>query len=56
MSGAQIAMATLFFISLLLSARDHGKPKTGADNFWVALLGVGILAAILWWGGFWRLH
>ncbi len=32
---------------------DHGKPKKGNENAWVALVGGLILVSLLWWGGFW---
>lgn len=39
-------------ISLLLNARDHGKPKTGKDSFWLAALSFSIGGGLLYWGGF----
>ena len=53
MTAPQILLGLLWAISLLLHARDHGKPKTGTDNFWVALLSTAIGISITYWGGFW---
>jgi hypothetical protein len=48
----QTIVVLLNLVSLLLYAHDHGKPKTGKDNFWLALLTSLISVALLWWGGF----
>lgn len=52
MNWPQWTWIALVFISLLLHAHDHGKPKTGKDNFWIALTGASIVAFLLWQGGF----
>lgn len=55
MNGAQITLGIIFAISLLLHARDHGKPKTGKDSFWAAALSFLIINTVLYWGGFWSI-
>jgi hypothetical protein len=52
MRAPQIIMIVLFSASLLLTTKDHGKPRTGNNNFWVSLISVVIQVGILWWGGF----
>lgn len=52
MSPAAWTWLAIASISLLLNARDHGKPKTGKDSFWHSLIGLAILGSILYWGGF----
>ncbi len=47
----QIFLGLLWLASLLSYARDHGKPRTGKDNFWMALAVFSVQALILWWGG-----
>jgi hypothetical protein len=37
--------------SLLLGAHEHGKPKTGTNNFWITLLAVAIEACLFWGAG-----
>lgn len=53
MTAPQTTMATLLLIGLLFAARDHGKPKTGKDNFWVSLFAAAVNILLLYWGGFW---
>lgn len=50
----QILMIVLISINLLLAAKDHGKPKEGNNNFWVAFLSAVIIIPILIWGGFFK--
>ena len=52
MKIAKILLITLYAISLLISANEHGKPKTGRNSFWTALVGMAIQMGLLWWGGF----
>lgn len=49
----QYVLASLYLIGLLLHARDHGKPKTGKDNFFVAAVSIVINIVVLHFGGFW---
>ena len=53
MSAPQVVMNVLFSLGLLISANEHGKPRSNA-NFWTSLIAACIEVAILWWGGFWR--
>ncbi len=48
----QILMIVLLGISLLLSAKNHGKPKEGNNNFWVSFVSTTISVGLLLWGGF----
>ncbi|MGB8510064.1 MAG: hypothetical protein WCD76_16920 [Pyrinomonadaceae bacterium] len=47
----QLLLAGLWLLGLLLTLRDHDKPKTGRDSFWRALVAVMINTLILYWGG-----
>lgn len=49
---AQIILLTLFLISLLINANQHGKPKTGNYNFWYPAISLTIMLGLLYWGGF----
>lgn len=48
----QIIVIVLYSISLCLAANQHGKPRDGEHNFWVSLIGTGIIIGLLVWGGF----
>ena len=52
MSPAAWCMASLYAISLLVNANQHGKPQE-PTNFWIRLFSVALSVALLWWGGFW---
>jgi hypothetical protein len=45
-------LIVIMAIVLLLSAYQHGKPKTGKENFWVHLIGMSIQVGLLLWAGF----
>ena len=47
----QIIYITLAAISLLIASHDHGKPRT-PTNFWVSLIGLGVVFTLLIIGGF----
>jgi len=49
----QIIILSLTFISLLLAAYYHGKPRPNY-NFWSIFIGVIIQLFLLWWGGFFK--
>jgi hypothetical protein len=51
MAAPQIVLIVLFSVSLLINARDHGRPRSNT-NFWNALVSTGITIGILIWGGF----
>lgn len=48
----QIILIVLYSISLCIAANQHGKPRDGENNFWVSLIGTGIIIGLLVWGGF----
>lgn len=48
----QLIFIALIFTSLLLNARDHGKPKKGKDNFWYPFTAAVIYFILLYLGGF----
>lgn len=50
----QIIIIVLMALRLLKCAENHGEPEESDYNFWQSLLGVGVLAGLLWWGGFWN--
>ena len=52
MGVPQILMVALFAVALLIGAYEHGKPKTGKNNFWSELVGTAIQVGLLVWGGF----
>jgi hypothetical protein len=54
MNAPQVTMIVLFALCLFSARIDHGKPRTGTHNFWVALICDALLFAVLWWGGFWK--
>lgn len=49
----QWAYFLLLSVGLLLTARDHGKPKTGKNNFWAAMISIVLVNTFLFFGGFW---
>ena len=52
MGAPQIVMIVWLAIAVGIGIADHGKPKEGETSAWVSLIGSLIIAAILWWGGF----
>lgn len=54
MKAPQILLITLYGVSLLLHAKDHGKPKEGKNNFWYAFVTTVIIFGLLIWGGFFK--
>lgn len=52
MNIAKIILLCLYGIALLCAAHDHGKPKTGKNNFFATLIATAIEIGLLWWGGF----
>lgn len=48
----QILMLILIFVSLLMSANNHGKDKKGKDDFWISFMAMLILITILYCGHF----
>jgi membrane protein DedA with SNARE-associated domain len=53
MNGAQITMAIMVTLGLLISANRHGKKKTETENFMVTVISMAVGQAIMYWGGFW---
>jgi LPXTG-motif cell wall-anchored protein len=53
MKAPQIIMIVLLAFNLAIGLCEHGKPKTGTQNFWATLIGCALTAGLLWWGGFW---
>ncbi len=54
MSWQQIVMIVWLSWIVLIGLIDHGKPKTGKNNFFISLLSAAFMAVILYTGGFWR--
>lgn len=54
MNAPQIIILVLFFISLLISANQHGKNKTGKHDFFVSLFSSLLHLLLLYWGGFFK--
>lgn len=42
------------FFGLIMVATKHGKPKTGKDSIWIALISTAITTGLLLWGGFFK--
>lgn len=53
MHAPQIVMIALYALGLGIAIEEHGKPKSGTHNVWITLVATALVAAILWWGGFW---
>ncbi|GAC1381818.1 MAG: hypothetical protein NVS3B25_33540 [Hymenobacter sp.] len=51
MSIPEVLLLVLGLIGLLLHAHDHGKPKTGYDNFWYTLIACVINYGLMYWAG-----
>ena len=49
----QWTVAIVYSLGVILTIRDHGKPKTGNGNGFFAILAFGLLALVLHVGGFW---
>lgn len=52
MGYPQYIWIALMALSLLASAHLHGKPKTDKNNFFTSFVHVGLVTALLYWGGF----
>lgn len=48
----QIILIGLYAMSLGISMSNHGKPKTGKENFGSTLVGIVLTFGLLYWGGF----
>lgn len=46
----------LCFVALLMSAHDHGKPRTGTENFWITICATVVHLAVVWWALDWKLY
>lgn len=54
MNWQQIYMIVYLGLVVGIGLAEHGKPKKGYNNFWFSLIGAGIIAAVLYTGGFWE--
>jgi len=50
----QIINIILTSLVLGMSMVEHGKPKTGNENFFTTLIGVVMMNGLLYWGGFYK--
>ncbi len=48
----QIIVLVIYMIALGMSLADDGKVKMKKESFWLSLVSVGTILALLWWGGF----
>ena len=48
----QIILLALWGISLGVAIAQHGQPKKGTESAWNSIIGLAIVAPILYWGGF----
>ena len=48
----QIIVVLMYMLTLGMELAQDGKPKTGTHSFWASLLVIGVLFALLKWGGF----
>ncbi len=53
MNAPQITLIVIFALGTGITITRHGKPKKGKESLWLSLVSTSILAAILYWGGFW---
>jgi LPXTG-motif cell wall-anchored protein len=53
MGYPQVIMILLFGCGAGSCLVEHGAPKTGKNNAWTGLISAALMAALLWWGGFW---
>jgi hypothetical protein len=53
MRAPQIITIVLMALSVSGSLSRHGEPKEGCYNAAKDILGIVVIAALLWWGGFW---
>lgn len=44
----------LLFAGLLMSAHNHGKPKTGKENFWTSASASFLMLIIILWAMHWK--
>ena len=54
MGWPQIVIIAFLAMDTGMSLAMHGKPREGKYNFWVSLISNGLLALLMWYGGFWR--
>lgn len=52
MSAPAIIWLILAGIGLIVAAAKHGRPTIEQNNVWTSIIGVGITAGLLAWGGF----
>lgn len=50
--GIPQIIIVIYSLALLSYAHDHGKPREGKHNFWVALCTTAAIFGLLIWGGF----
>ncbi len=53
MIAPKVILLVLWGIELGLGIANHGKPKAGKHSVWESVVGLAIVASLLWWGGFW---
>lgn len=49
----QYTIAVLYILNVGIGMSKHGKPKTGNESVWTALIGSSVGAVLLYYGGFW---
>lgn len=54
MHAPQIVLLAMWALETGLVWAKHGEPKTDKYDLSVTLFGIGVVSAILWWGGFWK--
>ncbi len=52
MNAPQIIVISLFVMNVTMTLCNHGKPA-GNHNAIAATIGTAVMAALLFWGGFW---
>lgn len=52
MGWPEVTVIVLYTLVMGMTLAMHGKPRTGNYNFGASLLGVGLLFALLYAGGF----
>lgn len=50
-----IIIYVLFAVAMLLTAYNHGKPRTGKHNFWIESIMISLQLVLIWWALGWRI-
>lgn len=54
MRWPQVVVIVMLTAAMVVALVEHGKPKTGDNNFWVTCISVAVWVLVLRFGGFWK--